>query len=311
MTDPGDPLRLTIPAKFSGQRLDRVLAALIPDHSSAQLQKMVRRGRVQLGGSKVLRSNLRVQKGQEILIQLESIVQTQPLLCVLHEDEHIVAVDKPAGLITHQTDRHKSGTLADLAALQFGAMPSFEDQHRPGIVHRLDRDTSGVILLARTQAAMDHLRDQFRQRTVEKHYLALVQGIPSPPKYIIEQQLGPDSKIPDRQRVLKLSEGRRARTQVELLEEFESCSLVSCRPSTGRRHQIRVALASTGHPILWDAIYGAPLKGKPDAPKMKRQALHASQIEFEHPATGKRLMVEAPLPADMQTILQWLRDSCA
>ncbi|HED64725.1 MAG TPA: RluA family pseudouridine synthase, partial [Planctomycetes bacterium] len=284
-------------------RLDRALAELIPNLSKAQLQKIVRRGGLLVDGRRVVRSNASVRGGEHLRVEFPGGPAGRPLQ-VLHEDPDLVVVDKAPGMLVHPTERLEGGTLSELAVERFGPMPSVADQIRPGIVHRLDRDTSGVLVLARTPGALDDLRAQFRSRSVEKTYLALVHGTPDRDRFEVSLPLGPVPNRRDHQRVDP--RGRPSHTLFEVLERFEYASLVSCRPTTGRRHQLRVHLASEGHPILGDKLY-RPTAASARAVATPYHALHALELAFDHPSSGERLTFRAPLPPHMDALLRVLR----
>jgi 23S rRNA pseudouridine1911/1915/1917 synthase len=233
-------------------------------------------------------------------------------LVVLHADESLLVFDKPAGLLVHPGAGRGQHTLAALADLRFGPLPTVEGVDRPGIVHRLDRLTSGVIVMARTPAALAALQEQFRSRTVAKTYLALVHGSPRFDSDWIEAPIGPDARQTDRFRVVDVGDGREASTYYEVRERFHGFTWLCARPRTGRTHQIRVHLSSVGMPLLGDHLYrpagalAVPLPA--EAPSLHRQALHALDLELEHPATGERMRFEAPLPDDLARMLAWLRE---
>ena len=223
----------------------------------------------------------------------------------------LLVVDKPAGLIVHRNERYQTATLADMAMQQFGDLPSIQGEHRPGIAHRLDRLTSGVLLLGRTTEALESIKAQFKARTVAKTYLALVHGDPRFDSNWIETSIGPSADGRGRFKIVPEGQGRAASTYYEVRERFHGFAYVEVRPRTGRTHQIRVHLTSIGLPIVGDWTYkhaGAlkvPLPA--EAPAMPRQALHAHRIELDHPVTGERVTFESRLAADMEALLEWLR----
>ncbi len=302
---------LLVPERLAGKRLDAVLAELSPGRSRAAWQKAVRRGQVRLDGRRVLRSNLRLQPGSRLQVpgQEAPVASQSPELVVLHEDDHILVLDKPAGLLTHGTERRPEPNLAQLAAERFGRLPLLMGEERPGIVHRLDRNTSGVIVLARTAAAMEELRGAFRERRVRKEYLALVHGRPEATGFECDEDLGPREGHPDKQECRPRGEGKTARTGVVLEEQLGELSLLRCRPHSGRRHQIRVHLSARGLPIVGDPMYRP--KGTPalpsGAPRLRRHALHADSLCFRHPHDGEEVAFSAPLPGDLREVLDWFR----
>ncbi|MEM7305881.1 MAG: RluA family pseudouridine synthase [Planctomycetota bacterium] len=291
-------LRIEVPRALAGTRFDRVLAKLVPGRSGAQLQKLVRRGGVKVDGKKVVRSNFAVRGGESITLRLSEPAEPAVELDYLHVDEDVAVVAKPAGMMTHPTERYRGGSVSELAVQRFGPLPSISGpEERWGIVHRLDRETSGVLVLARTPEALDRLRNQFRARTVDKVYLALVYGAPDEESFDVELALGPAPGQRDLQRVDPA--GRASFTSFRVLGRGERLALVECRPRTGRRHQIRVHLWAKGHPIVGDKLY-RPQGGVERIRGLPHHALHAERLAFDHPRTGERLELRAPLPDGLQ-----------
>ena len=291
MTDPF--LEIDVPRRLSGVRFDRALDELVPDRSRSQLQKLVRKGRVRIDGKLVLRSNFNLAGGERVHVELEAAA-TPPALPfeLVHVEDVLAVVDKPPGMLTHPTERFVGGTLAELASLELGPMPSLADEVRPGIVHRLDRETSGLLVLARTPDALDRLRDQFRARTVEKRYLALVYGQPDEDEFVVDQPLAPVPGNRDLQRIDRA--GRDARTTFRVLERHAATTLLECAPVTGRRHQLRVHLWHAGHPIVGDKLYRPGREHS--VVRAPHHALHAAQLTFDHPVTGARMSFRAEPP---------------
>ncbi|MEM9801781.1 MAG: RluA family pseudouridine synthase [Planctomycetota bacterium] len=319
---------LDVPDDLGGARLDVALAALVPGWSRSRLQRAIKGGAVRVDGETVLRPNTAVDAGARVEITLVEEVEVSTdvegraiaELDVLYEDDAIAVIDKPAGLVTHSNPRQRSGTVADLAVKRYGDLPRVQGEDRPGIVHRLDRLTSGVMVLGRTRAALEALKAQFQARSVEKTYLAVVHGTPRFDTEWLTGAIRPSPKNPERMRVIsgpeaeelvEEGEARSAETFIERLEDFGCATLVAAHPKTGRTHQIRVHLQSAGIPIVGDRLYGprgavaTPLP--PDAPKLERPALHARRIAFEHPVSGERVTFEAPVPADVEALLDALR----
>lgn len=293
-----------------GVRFDRALAQLVPDRTRSQLQKLVRRGRVKVNGRRVVRSNFDLSGGEEVLLFLEQVDAPTDgpagaELDVVHVDDDLVVVDKAPGMLVHPTEVLTGGTVSELAVARFGRLPSIPDQNRPGIVHRLDRETSGLLVLARTPDALDALQDQFRSRTVEKHYLALVHGNPREDAFEVDRPLGPVPGHRDLQRIA--ADGRAAFTRFEVVERLRGFALVACHPTTGRRHQLRVHLASVGHPIAGDKLY-RPEQDRVPASRLPHHALHAGELGFRHPRSGAPLRFEAPLPGTFLAFRQTLGD---
>lgn len=251
-------------------------------------------------------------------------------LDILHEDDAIVVVNKPAGMVVHPAKGHWDGTLAAALAYHFQSLSGRGGPTRPGIVHRLDRDTTGVILVAKTDAAHDALAAQFKARTVEKQYLAIVAGVPNWDQDVISAPIGDHPTQREKKAVRADHESsREAVTHYEVVERFQGYALVRARPKTGRTHQIRIHLAHAGHPVLCDRLYAGrnPKKlteleliprdrlrhdtASADAstaePLLARHALHAHRLALAHPTTGERLQFEAPLAADMEATLAALR----
>ncbi len=335
--DAGDVRRFEIGPEHLGRRLDHVLVDLVPGWSRSRLQAVIRDGGVQVDGRTVRKANLLFEAPARVAVHLpaprsEALdVTGAPIreLCVLYEDDAVAVIDKPAGLASHPkfsgpVDPGSADgsaafgglSVSDLAEARYGALPVGQGEGRPGIVHRLDRLTSGVMVLARTEAAMEALVAQFRRRTVEKTYLAIVYGAPRFDSLWIDAPLAANPRSPDRQRVATrdqqdAGEAREAETFIEVRERFGGLSLLACQPRTGRTHQIRVHLQHAGLPILGDRIYhsrGAPPVVLPEgAPVPQRQCLHASVLSLDHPVTGERLRIEAPLPRDLEELLGYLR----
>lgn len=291
----------TVDAALHQQRLDRALAALVPEFSRSYLQQLIEQGHVRLQGAPVRKPAHKVRAGEQGEIELRPTPQSQAFqpesmpLQVLHEDEHLLVLDKPAGLVVHPAPGNWSGTLLNgLLARDAGAarLP------RAGIVHRLDKDTSGLMVVARTRAAMDALVQLIAARAVSRQYLALAhrpwQG---PAQRRLEAAIGRDPRNRLRMAVVDLERqaGKPAATQFELLQQAEQGCALRCTLETGRTHQIRVHAAHLGHALVADPLYGgAPAAG------LQRQALHAFRLAFAHPVTGAALAFHAPLPADLR-----------
>ncbi|MBL8858005.1 MAG: RluA family pseudouridine synthase [Planctomycetes bacterium] len=309
--------RFTLSDAVRGSRLDHVVAGLIPGISRSRLQQWIRSGQVRFGGAVVIKPGLLLLEGGalEVDVELETVVPPAPVaaadLVVVHADRHIVVVDKPAGLLTHRNSARSEPGLADLVVERLGSMGDLGDPLRPGIAHRIDRETSGLLVLGRTDEALRALKDQFRARTVEKTYTALVHGSPRFDTDWIESWLGRSENVRDRIGTLPEGEGRFASTYYETRERFDKYALIAVFPKTGRTHQIRVHMTAAGMPLVGDVLYkprGRTLpKPPPEAPVMTRHALHAAALTFTHPATGERVSFTAPLAADMDELVQWLR----
>jgi 23S rRNA pseudouridine1911/1915/1917 synthase len=315
---PAGQHRLRVPPKLDLQRLDLVLVALLTGHSRSRLQRLVREGAVQVDGQPVDKPRTPVPAGAELLLDLPEptgaiTAAGEPIgeLTVIYEDEHLAVIDKPAGQVVHPGERFQSGTVSELAVARWGPLPTIQGEDRPGIVHRLDRMTSGLMLVARTEPAMTGLMEQFRERKVEKTYIALCHGSP---RFDSEWIDGPIERVPRVERLRVATEegaGREARTFIECKERFHGFARISAQPKTGRTHQIRVHLSHLGLPIVGDRVYktaGALAVPLPkSAPSLQRQALHAAGLAFEHPDSGEAMLFELPLPEDMGALLEWLR----
>jgi 23S rRNA pseudouridine1911/1915/1917 synthase len=293
---------LTIPDEQAGARLDAVLAALLPQQSRSQIQRLIKDGRVQVAGVRAdkVKASLPVEAGQEVAIDMPppapaaAVPQALPL-DVVYEDGDIVVVNKAAGMVVHPAAGHADGTLVNALLHHVDDLSGIGGELRPGIVHRLDKGTSGLMVVAKHDAAHEALAAQFEERHVEKEYVALVWGVLSPGRRI-EEPIGRDPN--NRQRMS--TRARRARTAVSRItwaEPFPGVCLVGVGIATGRTHQIRVHLAAMGWPLLGDATYGVPHAG------LTRQALHARRITLTHPVTGVRVQIAAPLPDDIVRVL--------
>lgn len=291
-------------------RLDQWLARAIPQLSRSQLQKLIRQGQVFVAGQSV-RPSVPLQPGDVITVHLPAPEpgtlqpETTPL-DVVYEDEDLVVINKPAGMVVHPAQGHSSGTLVNALLARYPdlAMLAEDDTgaaDRPGIVHRLDRDTSGLMMVARTPAALRKLQQQFKSRTVEKIYLALVFGRPEAAEGIIDVPLGRDSRF--RQKIAPRPDGKPARTHYRVIEDFGAYSLLEIGLETGRTHQIRVHLAWLKCPVVGDTAYGR----KKNVLGLKRQFLHAWRLAFQHPRTGETIELEAPLDPHLQAVLDQLR----
>ena len=308
----GGALRLELPPETRGGRLDRVLAGLLPEESRASLQRLIRAGRVRLLG-RPARSSYTVRGGERVEIDLPpplpSTLEPIPLpLAILHEDADLLVLDKPAGLPVHPGAGARRPTLVN-ALLHYGRdLSVIGGVERPGIVHRLDRDTSGVLVVAKNDRAHRSLAAQFKARTVKKTYEALVWGTPRPAEGIIDRPIGrhPTARV----RMAIRPDGRAARTLFRLREPFDSVSLLEIEPATGRTHQIRVHLSAIGHPIVGDSLYGGVHRRVPGdiraVTHLQRPFLHAARLVFTHPRDGRRMEFTADLPADLQDVLDAL-----
>ena len=291
----------------SAERLDRYLAQELEGVSRSAAQRLIRTGAVLVNDAPA-KASYRPEIGDIIRIELPEESDDIPLaesipLRVLYEDEHLLVIDKDAGVVVHPGAGHRSGTLVNaLLAYRRDIGAAFGDSERPGIVHRLDLATTGALVVAARPEVRRALQRQFKSRDVEKRYLALVYGDPMPPRGAIEAPIGRHPV--HRKRMAVLTEGGRpARTEYVVRERLSHAALMELLLLTGRTHQIRVHLSAIGYPVVGDKVYG-PRRERIAAP---RQMLHSWQLGFTHPVTGQRLVVEAPMPKDMDAVLARLR----
>jgi 23S rRNA pseudouridine1911/1915/1917 synthase len=301
---------LTLVAAESSGRLDRWLAGQLPDRSRSEIQRWIESGLVTLG-ARPLKASHRVAAGDEISLSIPApaayAVEPEPIpLDVLYEDADLLVINKPAGMVVHPAAGNWHGTLVNAVLCRCPDLGGVGGAGRPGIVHRLDRDTSGVILVAKNDAAHRDLQAQFKARRVQKSYLALVYGLLTPERGEITAPIGRDARDRKRMAVVQTNQGRPATTRYETLAIYRSpatgerLSLLACYPLTGRTHQIRVHLAYARHPIVGDALYGGRRKAAVGCP---RQFLHAERIRFRLPRSGEEVEFCAPLAPELQEVL--------
>ena len=295
-------LRIRVPDEAAGLRLDRFLAGLPEVSSRSAAERLFDTGSVLVDGAGAEKSR-RLTGGEEVTLRVPESTARGPIdpedvgLRIAYEDDHLLVVDKPAGVVVHPSAGHGTGTLVH-GLLALGAAGGEED--RPGIVHRLDRDTSGLLVVARSDEAHARLKRLVQRRELEREYLTLVRGRPRSRAGRIEAPIGRDRRDPTRHS-LETDRPREAVTHFELVEQIDQHALLRVRLETGRTHQIRVHLAAIGLPVVGDPLYGAP------DPALGRQFLHATRLAFTHPFTGERVEVESPLPADLARYLEDLR----
>ena len=293
--------RIVADARGARQRLDRYLAALGKWGSRSQVQKLIAAGAVRVAGHTAKAGTI-VHGGQAIEIEpvplpVSAGVEPEPIaLDVLYEDQHLLVINKPPGLVVHPAPGNWHGTLVNALLHHWHGPRAGLDPARPGIVHRLDKDTSGVLVIAKDAQTLAALGTQFRRREVEKQYVAFVWGRLRTQRGTIREPIGRNPA--HRTRMAVRRGGREALTAFEVIERFDGVTMLRLFPHTGRTHQLRVHLAAIGHPILGDAVYGRARARQGEA-LIQRQALHAEQIVFRHPATGERMRVAAPLPPDL------------
>lgn len=295
-----------VPAALDGERLDRIVA-LIGDLSRADARTVVAGGGVQVDGAAATSGKVRLAEGQVVAVDPATFPRTQlpepdPTVdfTVVHEDEAVIVVDKPAGLVVHPGAGNREGTLAHGLLARFPDLARVGDPLRPGIVHRLDAGSSGLLVVARTDAAAERLIEQFADHSCTRRYVAVVWGVPEAPHGIIDAPIGRDRGDPLKMAVV--AHGRFARTDYRVVGTYSAPAVVSrleCRLETGRTHQIRVHLASINHPLLGDPVYG---QRRPDL-GLARPFLHAAELAFDHPSTGERVTFHSPLATDLQ---DWL-----
>lgn len=288
----------------AGERIDKLLLAHLPETSRAAIQKMIRAGLVTVDGEPV-KPNYRVREGERVAARLpaEKPLETrgEPIpLDLVYEDDFFLVVNKPAGMVVHPAFGHDTGTLVNAVLAHVPDMSDKEQPERPGIVHRLDKDTSGLIVVAKKPETRDALQRAFRDREVQKFYLALVEGQVSAGHGMITATLGRDPR--QRKRMAVVPGGRPAVTEYRVLDRFERHTYLEVQLHTGRTHQIRVHLAYIGHPVVGDSVYGY----RKQRLALGRQFLHAARLVFRHPFTGQILDLSVPLSEDLQQVLDGL-----
>ncbi len=296
---------LVVPPEFHGQRLDRMLVAGVPEFSRSYLQQLLEDGAVSRGGLAQLKSALKVKAGELWHIELRATPQSQAFkpesmaLNVVYEDADLRVIDKPAGLVVHPAPGNWSGTLMNGL---LGLDPALMELPRAGIVHRLDKDTSGLMVVARTRAAMDALVQKMAAREIKRQYVAMSDQVwTGNTQKTVDLPIGRDPANRLRMAVVDLAKnsGKTAKTHFRVMSQSEHGSLVRCILETGRTHQIRVHMAALKLPLLGDLLYGGSAHTL-----MPRQALHADLLSFDHPVSGQALAFQSPLPADIQNLLQ-------
>ncbi len=303
-TDPG-PLTLVVPPEHAGDRVDRVVGTAFPDISRSYGQQLIADGHVRVDG-KTVKSSTIVQAGETITVTLPlprvtDLIPEPIPLAIRYEDDDVVVVDKPAGMVVHPAPGHATGTLVNALLYHYPAIQIGGDL-RPGIVHRLDRDTSGLLVVAKHDRAKAHLQVQQQARTMTKIYLALIEGHFREPAGTIDAPI--DRHPTDRLRMAIVATGRPARTHYRELERLGSYSLIEARLHTGRTHQIRVHFAHKHHPVAGDPLYGSRRQHRPFG--LERQFLHAHRLGFQR-LDGEHIEIVSPLPPDLQTVLDHLR----
>lgn len=301
----GEQEKLIITEEYAGQRADVALAALL-EVTRSNMQKLLEEGRA-VKGTKVLKSNYKVKKGDEIIVTLPEpqTLDVQPEnipLDIIYEDDDVVVVNKARGMVVHPAAGNYSGTLVNALLYHCKNLSGINGVIRPGIVHRLDKDTSGIMICAKNDAAHISLSEQIQAKTAKRTYLAVVRGNVKTDSGVIETMIARDKNDRKKMAVVK-EDGRIAITEYKVLERFGKYTIVRCKLRTGRTHQIRVHMEYLGYPLVGDPKY-SPMK----TPfSIQGQALHSQTLEFTHPRTGERMCFEAPLPEDMHKIVTRLR----
>jgi 23S rRNA pseudouridine1911/1915/1917 synthase len=299
-------------AADAGQRLDRWLAARLPELSRARLQALIDQGRVTVGG-RARKAAYRVREGEPVLVEIpppaapELRPEALPLE-IVYEDDAVLVVNKVAGMVVHPGAGQATGTLAAAVLARAPETAAVGSPRRPGIVHRLDKGTSGLLVIAKTRPAFDSLVAQLAARTVTRRYLAIVHGLPARSEGVIDAPIGRHPRDRRRMAVRPAGQGRRAVTRYRVLERFPAvpATYLEARLETGRTHQIRVHLAAQGHPVLGDDTYRGRSSRRPDLDPAGL-ALHAAELAFVHPLTGERVAFTASLPQRLERLLAHLR----
>lgn len=310
MTDPPSASMSSSVFEFTveeeDRRLDKVIRDRVPDLSRTQGQRLIEEGQVTVDGQ-VRKPAYHVEPGERVTVILPPgepalVLRPQSIpLDIIFEDAHLLVVNKPAGMVVHPAPGHPDGTLVNALLAHYPPIADVGPPDRPGIVHRLDKETSGALVVAKTRSVLAALQRQFRNREVDKTYLALVNGRVQPLEGIVEVPIGRDPT--DRQRMAPVADGKYARTRYRVVRQFRKHTLLEAHPYTGRTHQLRVHLSWLGHPVVGDADYGSRRQGL----LQERHFLHASNLRFTHPANQEEMTFQAPLPAELDALLGRLR----
>jgi 23S rRNA pseudouridine1911/1915/1917 synthase len=308
-------ITLTVAEDSEGVRLDRYLASIVPDQSRSQIQRLIKEGRVQVDGA-AAKANHAVRPGERVDIDVPEPVdptpEAEPLpLQIVYDDPHLIVVDKPAGMVVHPAAGHASGTLVNALLHHVKDLSGIGGEKRPGIVHRLDRGTSGLMVVAKHDASHDELSRQFHDREVDKEYIALVWGVVQAGRRI-DAPIGRDP-VNRKKMSAKARRSREAVTRIVRAEHLGPVlTLVQVAIHTGRTHQIRVHLSAIGHPVVGDPLYGGVHRRVPGdihaVTHLDRPFLHAARLGFKHPSDGRKMEFTSELPADLQRVLEELRE---
>ncbi len=300
-----------------GLRLDRALADLLPDLSRERLKSLIGEGHVRPDGPPSrISASMKVAAGQQFAVALpapvalDTVAQDIPLV-IVHEDNDLIVVDKPAGLVVHPAAGNLDGTLVN-ALLHHcaGRLSGIGGVERPGIVHRIDKDTSGLLVVAKSDKAHEGLARQFKDHSIDRLYAAIVYGLPVPGSGTVDAWLGRSDADRKKMAVHREGRGKHAVTHYRTMDRLRGAAMVECKLETGRTHQVRVHMAHIGHPLIGDPLYGRERKGFKSILEtlgFKRQALHAKRLGFIHPVTHEHMLFDSALPADMQELLSELR----
>ena len=304
-----------VPAEAAGWRLDRALAAALPTFSRERLKALISSGQVTLGSTLVRDPAIKVKGGEAFEVAIPAPTPAGNIaqdiaLNVVFEDEHLILIDKPAGLVVHPACGNLDGTLVN-ALLHHcrGSLSGIGGVERPGIVHRIDKDTSGLMIAAKTDRTHTGLAAQFADHSIERRYRAIVSGRPRTDTGRIEGAIGRSSSNRKKMAIVSPGQGKHAVTHYKVIEPLKGAGLVECRLETGRTHQVRVHMASIGHPLLGDQFYGRPSKEHKALMErlgFQRQALHAARLGFRHPITSETMSFESEIPQDMQALFNEL-----
>ena len=304
-------LTLTVAAADAGGRLDRWLAEHVPELSRARVQALISDGRVRVGG-RTRKASHRLGIGETVEIDIpppaaETLVPEPIELAIVFEDDAVLVVDKPVGMVVHPGAGHATGTLAAAVLAHAPTTAGVGGPRRPGVVHRLDKDTSGLLVIAKTAEAYESLTAQLASRTVTRRYRAVVHGRVSTARGVVDRAIGRHPHDRVRMAVLPRGRGKPAVTRFAVLERFAAFTELDVRLETGRTHQIRVHMASLGHPVAGDRVYGGRSTRAPLPVPFEGLALHAAELAFVHPATGAALEFASPIPPRMTRLLSHLR----
>ncbi|OGV67276.1 MAG: hypothetical protein A2283_04860 [Lentisphaerae bacterium RIFOXYA12_FULL_48_11] len=305
-------IEITVGPGERGQRLDAWLSSKLPDMSRSRIQALIKAGCVTLNGKKSVKMHARVAKAMQVALTVPPVAPVEVSaenipIDVVCEDSDVIVLNKQPGLVIHPAAGHPSGTLVNALLYHCKDLAGVGGELRPGIVHRLDKDTSGLMVVAKNERAMNILARQFKNGRVKKEYIAIVHGVPEPRVGRLETQIG--RSVNDRKKMSVTSEpaGRTAITNYEVMEILGDFSVVSLNIETGRTHQIRVHMAHIGHPVFGDRQYGGRKVQKYDEVLPARQMLHSSELSFIHPGTNKRVKFKARIPDDMEEFIAKLR----